>query len=151
MQAKKFKEIQKIKKILAFNLKIYERCFKIRYEIFKNSLELFDFYSIIIKKEKKNLINIEFDAEKELKEFIAYISDNEIELFEIFENYQKYQIIDFFELNYAIIFMQNRRMKDRDKELEFSYNNFCDIINLIIECLRLNNINEKFDSMMIEK
>lgn len=139
-------------KALRENKKIYEKALRIRFNEYNNDLSQFAEYSEKIEKLYQNLNEIEFFAEKELLKLINYLRENNREYSDFyFERDDKKAIkeINLAELLFAIQENRFKAIRNKDKELEFSFNNFSKIAKMLMRCLEIEYFNEKIEMMML--
>ena len=139
-------------KALRENKKIYEKALRIRFNEYNNDLLQFAEYSEKIERLYQNLNEIEFFAEKELLKLINYLRENNKEYSDFYferDDKKAIQEINLAELLFAIEENKFKAMRNKDKELEFSFNNFSKIAKMLIRCLEIEYFNEKIELMML--
>jgi len=110
-------------------------------------------YSEKIERLYQNLNEIEFFAEKELLKLINYLRENNKEYSDFYferDDKKAIQEINLAELFFAIAENRFKAIRNKDKELEFSYNNFSKIAKMLIRCLEIEYFNEKIYMQMLE-
>ena len=140
-------------KALRENKKIYEKALRIRFNEYNNDLLQFAEYSEKIERLYQNLNEIEFFAEKELLKLINYLRENNREYSDFYferDDKKAIQEINLAELFFAIAENRFKAIRNKDKELEFSYNNFSKIAKMLMRCLEIEYFNEKIYMQMLE-
>lgn len=140
-------------KALRKNKRIYEKALKIRFNEYDNDFYRFSEFSEKIERIYENLIDIEFFAEKELLNLINYLRENNKEYSDFYfkrDDKKAIKEINLAEILFAIEENRFKAMRNKDKELEFSFNNFSKIAKMLMRCLEIEYFNEKIYMQMLE-